>query len=136
MNIKAEVLSIVEQLSPDELRVFRFMGRRMIDIGHVKYGALDLAVMRRLWRKEMAQETADRLFYEQCYEIAQEDARADRVRCFAADEAFRNVDAALTAFASASSQQALAEDEDLACTDCLGLKGKHAAGCPWLVVLR
>ncbi len=82
LALKSEVLAILEQLSHDELRVFRFMGRRMIDIGHAKYGALDLSSMPRIWSKEMAQETADRRFYAECEEIAREDRRQERVQDF------------------------------------------------------
>jgi hypothetical protein len=81
-HLRGEVLAIIDQLSPDELRVFRFMGRRMIDIGHVKYGALDLSLDRRSWTTEIAEEASDKLFYEQCRDIAKADARAERVNRF------------------------------------------------------
>ena len=87
-DLRSEVLAIVADLSHDELRVFRFMGRRMLDIGHQKYGPLNLSGDPRTWSKEIAQETSDRLFYEQCREIAFEDRRAERVACFRHDEAF------------------------------------------------
>lgn len=161
-SLKSEVLSIVDQLSHDELRVFRFMGRRMLDIGHVKYGALDLSTHDRRWTKEQAQETSDRLFYEQCHELAKEDARAARLHCFKHDLAYAKVDTELDhlcAAANYSAQSPRASDtsasptidyssspcervssgiadfaaEDSACTDCLGIGGKHAAGCPWIV---
>jgi hypothetical protein len=69
-GLEAEVIDIARQLSPDELRVFKFMGRRMIDIGHRKYGPLDLDADRRSWLDEIAQERSDALFYEQCRDIA------------------------------------------------------------------
>lgn len=143
-SLKSEVLSIVDQLSHDELRVFRFMGRRMLDIGHVKYGALDLSTHDRRWTKEQAQETSDRLFYEQCHELAKEDARAARLHCFKHDLAYNRVAPALQDFVSRSPDDRLPVPgpvssglpgtiEDQACTDCLGIDGKHAAGCPWIV---
>lgn len=93
--LEAEVIDIVKQLSRDELRVFRFMGQRMIRIGHGKYGPLDLEADRRSWKKERAEERSDWAFYDSCSEIAAEDARQERVRCFKADEAFARAEAAM-----------------------------------------
>lgn len=84
--LEAEVVAIAAQLSPDELRVLRFQGKRMIRIGHEKYGPLDLDADRRSWQEEIAQEASDKLFYEACRDIAKADRRSERLRCFKADE--------------------------------------------------
>ena len=134
-DLKDEVLSIVDQLSHDELRVFRFMGRRMIDIGHVKYGPLNLAKHDRIWSREMAQESADRLFYAQCQEIAKEDKRAENVNKFRLADAVS--ESMLSEFASAFPAQSpvhIANAEDKACTECMGINGKHGVGCAWQVL--
>lgn len=94
-SLESEVVDIAKQLSPDELRVLRFQGRRMIRIGHEKYGPLDLDADRRSWNEEIAQEASDKLFYEACRDIARADRRAERVRCFKADEEFKRVDICL-----------------------------------------
>jgi hypothetical protein len=102
LSIKDEVVSIVEQLSRDELRVFRYIGQRMLRLGRNKYGALDLANESRTWTREMAEEQSDRLFYDGCREVATEDRKAERLECFKHDRAYGSVDAALTSFVQAS----------------------------------
>jgi len=110
--LEAEVIDIVRKLSPDELRVFKFMGLRMVDIGHGKYGALDLDADRRAWTDEIAQETSDRLFYEQCRDIAKAQRRRERIECFRHDTAFNAVDASLSEFASAAEPAKASELSD------------------------
>ena len=74
-ELLAEYRELGEQLSPDELRVLIHQARRMIRIGHGKYGPLDLSTERRDWSAEMASESSDRLFYEACREVAAEARR-------------------------------------------------------------
>lgn len=92
----AEVINIAEQLSTDELRVFRFQGQRMIRIGHGKYGPLDLNVDRREWSKEIAEEASDKLFYEACRDIAKADRLAERRHCERHDQAYARVKDAIS----------------------------------------
>lgn len=94
-SLESEVIDIAKQLSPDELRVFKFMGLRMLRIGHTKYGPLDLDADRRSWTAEMAEEIADYRFYSECREIAQAQRKKERLACFIADEQFAKVDAGL-----------------------------------------
>ena len=93
--LEAEVVAIAAQLSPDELRVLRFISRRMIRIGHGKYGPLDLDADRRRWSKEKAEEQADFVFYSGCQDIAAEDRKAERLKCFKADEDWARTTVAL-----------------------------------------
>jgi hypothetical protein len=93
--LEAEVVDIARQLSPDELRVVRFIASRMIRIGHGKYGPLDLSGDRRSWRRERSEETSDRVFYDSCVELAEESRRLERIACFRHDEAFNRVDEAM-----------------------------------------
>lgn len=82
IDLETEVINIARQLSPDELRVLKFMGRRMIDIGHGKYGPLDLTNDGRSWLDEQAQEASDLCFYQQCATIAKAQRRRERVAAF------------------------------------------------------
>ena len=79
-QLRDEVRAIVDKLSHDELRVFRFNGRRVIDIGHAKYGPLDLSNDRRDWKRERAEETADGVFfYDSLVQIAEADREQERL---------------------------------------------------------
>lgn len=82
IDLETEVINIARQLSPDELRVLKFMGRRMVDIGHGKYGPLDLTNDGRSWLDEQAQEASDLCFYQQCATIAKAQRRRERVAAF------------------------------------------------------
>lgn len=94
-SLEGEVVDIAKQLSPDELRVFKFMGLRMLRIGHEKYGPLDLDADRRSWTDEIAQEASDKLFYQECREIATAQRRRERLECFKRDEEWARVDVGL-----------------------------------------
>jgi len=77
---------ILPGLNEDELRVIEVVGLRMLRIGRDTHGPLDIARERRDWKAESAAESADRLFYEACHEIAANHARTERLRCEAAGE--------------------------------------------------
>lgn len=81
-ELEAQAIDIMRRLSPDELRVHIFMGRRMVDIGHGKYGPLDLTNDGRSWLDEQAQEASDLCFYQQCATIAKAQRRRERVAAF------------------------------------------------------
>jgi hypothetical protein len=71
MSLEQEFLSFTTRLTDDELRVLIHQARRMVRIGHAKYGGLDLSKEKRDWTAEMAAESSDRLFYDACREVAQ-----------------------------------------------------------------
>lgn len=89
-----EAVDMLAECSPDELRVHhralsRSRGARK------QYGALVLATDPRHMRGEAADEFCDAIFYMCAYEVAREDQRRERVRCFAADEASARVESAM-----------------------------------------
>ncbi len=77
--------AILPQLNDDELRVLEVLGLRMLKLGRPEYGPLDLRKPRD-WKTMRAEESADRLFYDACDEIATNEERLERLRCEAADE--------------------------------------------------
>lgn len=96
-DLRTEVHAIVDRLSHDELRVLRFTGRRMIDIGHAKYGPLDIANDRRDWLKEYAEEVSDgEFFYRPLIALALADREQERKRA-QSDPAFAQVAPHVTA---------------------------------------
>ena len=94
-ELEAEVIEMVKRLSRDELRCIRYWGNRMIRIGHSKYGPLDIENDDRRWVTERTEETADREFYGALIELAKEDRRKERLRCFVHDEAYARVSEAM-----------------------------------------
>jgi hypothetical protein len=94
-TLRAEVHAIVDRLGHSELRVWRFNGRRIIDIGHAKYGPLDLYVDRRDWLREYAEELSDgEQFYRPLVFIAladREQEQRERRQCQRHDDAYARV---------------------------------------------
>lgn len=89
-----EVVDLLTQFTHDELRVFRLLAQR-INTHRSQYGGLVIANDDRNHRAEAAMERADAVFYDMLHEVAHEDRRLERVRCFIADEGARRVEEAM-----------------------------------------
>jgi hypothetical protein len=65
-QIRAEIERRLDIASDDELRVVHFIVERLLGLGRVAYGALDLSTDRRNFERELDEELADALVYVAC----------------------------------------------------------------------
>ena len=93
-HLFGEVVDLLTEFTHDELRVIRSMAKR-INSHRPQYGGLVIANDDRNHRAERALEFNDALFYGQLHEVAWEDRRRERIRCFSADEGAAKVEAAM-----------------------------------------
>jgi hypothetical protein len=124
-NLEQSLIADIPRLTEDEQSALRFIVDRILVQGRAGYAPWQAEGDTRNMEKEIADECADAIVYTGMRAVMRARRKADRLRCFKADLDYQRVDSALTSFVAAA--------EDSACTDCLGLNGKHAAGCPWVV---
>jgi hypothetical protein len=114
------------ELSEDEALFMRKIFDRVLVVGRSRYKPWVALDDDRNLHREGDEELFDAVIYPAMLASKRDRERQQRLRCFIADEEFKRTDAALNAFIVAA---------NTACTDCLGVNGKHAAGCPWTVVV-
>jgi hypothetical protein len=122
------IIARAPELSDDEAELMREIFDRVLVVGRSRYSPWVALADKRNLVREGDEEIWDAIIYPGMLRVRKRRERAERLRCFKADEDFKRTNVALVEFA------ALVDAEDSACTDCLGINGNHGAGCAWQVL--
>lgn len=158
-DLEQSLLADIPRLTTDEQSALRFVVDRILVQGRASYAPWQAASDGRNIDKEIADECADAIVYTGMRAVMRAQRKAERLRCFKADEDFARTDAALADFVSSQGGEKVNAAEDIRppvtcglagsspapdtvvredqCTDCAAMLGdRHRVGCPWIEVVR